>query len=146
MSMWTHITACLSVNTGLIESPKELKKHVKQVLKKAPKITGSEKNADVFVNIQSGYNFSMSHDCDHCEYNNDIKDTDDGEEYKVCGAPEGLDRDCSGKYQTCVVISIQGDLRDRTVGQTQKEFDLFWKYLNDNYYHVKNYSINIEGE
>ena len=66
MSMWTHITACMSVETGIVAKKPELKKQVKEYLDKAPKITGSEGPADVFVNIQSGYSFYTSRNmCPH---------------------------------------------------------------------------------
>lgn len=68
MSMWTHITACLSVETGLTEKRNELKKIIQKELEEAPKITGSEGNADVFVNVQSGYNTFLYADCEHCDY------------------------------------------------------------------------------
>lgn len=57
MSCWTHITACLSVETKFITKKPQLLKQVKKYLENAPKITGSETNADVFVNVQKGYNF-----------------------------------------------------------------------------------------
>ena len=142
--MWTHITACLSVDTSIIEKKPEMRKQIKEFLKSAPKITGSERDVDIFVNIQSGYNFSTSHDCEHCEYRNTLRDViEDGKEYQECDAPDG--HDCSAKYQTCVVISIQGDLRDRTVTQTREEFDAFLKYIESDYY-VRDYSVNIEGD
>ena len=56
MSWWTHITACLSVDTGLAERRSHVKKVITKELKEAPKITGSERDADVFVNMQSGSN------------------------------------------------------------------------------------------
>lgn len=142
--MWTHITACLSVDTSIIEKKPEMRKQIKEFLKSAPKITGSERDVDIFVNIQSGYNFSTSHDCEHCEYRSTLRDViEDGKEYQECDAPDG--HDCSAKYQTCVVISIQGDLRDRTVTQTKEEFDAFLKYIESDYY-VRDYSVNIEGD
>lgn len=144
MSCWTHITACLSVETGMVAKRPELRKRIKEFLKDAPKITGSEGPADIFVNIQSGYNFSMSHDCEHCKYKDSLRDIIVNEkEYQECDAPEG--HDCSARYQTCVVISIQGDLRDRTKDQTQKEFNDFMKYLTMQFY-IRDYSLNIEGE
>ena len=60
MSYWTHITACLSVETGVVAKKPQLLKYVKKYLNSAPKITGSEANADVFVNVQTGYDFFSS--------------------------------------------------------------------------------------
>lgn len=144
MSCWTHITACLSVDTSIIDKKPALKRKVKEYLKDAPVITGSEADADVFVNIQTGHNFSTNRDCDHCKWKDTLRDvTIDGEEYTECDAPNRYN--CWGEYQTCIVISIQGDLRDRTKEQTQKEFDAFLKYIEKEYW-VRDYSINIEGD
>lgn len=111
MSCWTHITACFSVETGIVAKKPDVLKQVRSYLKNAPKITGSESDADIFVNIQKGYDLFGS----------------------------------DGKFQTRVVISIQGDLRDRMQEQTQKEFDEFLKYVEDKYY-IRDYSVNIEGD
>lgn len=144
MSHWTHITACLSVETGIIAKRPELRQKLKKYLKNAPKITGSEGDADVYVNIQRGHNFFTSRDCERCIYKDTIRDIKvDGEDWIECDAPTG--HDCSAEYQTCVVISVQGDLRDREKEQTQKEWEKFLKYIEkDNL--VRDYSINIEGE
>ena len=142
MSNWTHITACLSVETGIIETRKKLAKIVRDYLKKAPKITGSEKDADFYVNVQNGHNVWIGQDCEHCKYRETLRPVIiDGKE--ICDAPE--DHDCSADYQTCVVISIQGDLRDRTKEETQKEFNEFIKYITTKCY-IRDYSVNIEGE
>ena len=144
MSSWTHITACLSVETGMVEKRPELRKKIKQFLKDAPKITGSEGPADVFINIQSGYNFSTSHDCEHCKYKDSLHDIiENGKEYQECDAPEN--HDCFAEYQTCVVISIQGDLRDREFSRTKEEFEKFLEYVKDKF-QVRDYTYNIEGE
>lgn len=144
MSMWTHITACMSVETYTVLNRIELKREVQKILRRAPKITGSEGNADIFINIPSGYNFSTSRDCAHCKYRETRSEVViDGETYQKCEAPDNYN--CSGKYQTCVVISIQGDLRDRLGDQTKREFKEFLDYVKSHYY-VRDYSINIEGE
>ena len=62
MSMWTHIVASIDVDT-FIESD-TIKEDVEKMLEKAPKITGSEGPADVFVNVRSGSNIS-SEDGNH---------------------------------------------------------------------------------
>lgn len=111
MSYWTHITACLSVETGIVAKKPQLLKQVKEYLKNAPKITGSESNADVFVNVQKGYDLFGS----------------------------------EGKFQTRVVISVQGDLRDRMKPQTLEEFNNFLEYVSGLGY-IRDYSLNIEGD
>ena len=143
MSMWTHITACLSVDTCWNKTRQEMRKELRSILKMAPKITGSERDADVFVNIQSGYNTSVSCDCAHCEYGSSVLYSH-SEEGWTCDGPKGYD--CpDGKFQSCVVISIQGDLRDRMKEQTQREFDEFKEFIKT-YFIIRDYSINIEGE
>ena len=145
MSMWTHITACMSVETGIVAKKPELKKQVKEYLDKAPKITGSEGSADVFVNIQGGYSFYTSYDCDRCKYKDSIIELKDenGDDYMMCSAPDK--HDCSAEYQTRVVISVQGDLRDRVKEETEKEFEEFKKYVEKLGY-IRDYAVNIEGE
>ena len=145
MSMWTHITACMSVETGIVAKKPELRRRVKEFLKSAPEITGSEGPADIFVNIQGGYNFYTSHDCDRCKYKDSIIELKDenGDDYMMCSAPDK--HDCSAEYQTRVVISVQGDLRDRVKEETEKEFEEFKKYVEKLGY-IRDYAVNIEGE
>lgn len=145
MSMWTHITACMSVETGIVAKKPALKKQVKEYLDKAPKITGSEGPADVFVNIQGGYSFYTSCDCDRCKYKDNIIELKDenGDDYMTCSAPDK--HDCSAEYQTRVVISVQGDLRDRVKEETEKDFEEFKKYVEKLGY-IRDYAVNIEGE
>ena len=145
MSMWTHITACMSVETGIVAKKPELRRRVKEFLKSAPEITGSEGPADIFVNIQGGYNFYTSHDCDRCKYKDSIIELKDenGDDYMMCSAPDK--HNCSAEYQTRVVISVQGDLRDRVKEETEKEFEEFKKYVEKLGY-IRDYAVNIEGE
>lgn len=89
MSQWTHITACMSVDTYM-RNKKRIKKPIIEYINNAPKITGSESDADVYINLQHGYNVS------------------------------GWNRGRPQEYQTCIVVSIQGDLRDKD-GETTKE-------------------------
>lgn len=141
MSRWVHITSCMSVDTCIGDH--NLIDLVKATLIKAPKITGSEGDADIYVNLQSGYNYSScDSDCEHCKYGKTAKHLKKG--IIKCDAPDNYN--CpQAKYQTCVVISIQGDLRDRLPSQTQKEFSKFYKFIEDNYI-IRDYSLNIEGE
>lgn len=141
MSHWTHITSCISIETGILNNKIGLKREIQKILRHAPKITGSESDADIFVNIPSGHNFFMSRDCEHCKYKDTIKHiTKDGEEYLKCDAPRHYD--CSSEYQTQAVISIQGDLRDRMPEETRKEFSNFLNYIKT-YFSVRDYSLNI---
>lgn len=142
MSRWTHITSCISVDT--FKTSLEPEKMVQDYMKNAPKITGSEGDADIFINIPSGFNVYISHNCKHCTWKDTLRDVVvDGEEYEECDAPDGYD--CSAEYQTCVVISIQGDLRDKGKEETEKEFNEFLKYI-EKAYSIRDYSINIKED
>lgn len=144
MSCWTHITACLSVETEMLRKKPELKREMQKIIRQGPKITGSERNADIFVNIPSGYNWFISHDCEHCKYKETLRTiTIDGKKGQECDGPENYD--CSNKYQSDVVISIQGDLRDREFKDTKEEFENFLKYLQERF-HIRNYTYEIEDE
>lgn len=114
MSQWTHITACMSVDT-CTENKKRIKKSIIEYIDKAPKITGSEADADVYINLQRGYNVSS------------------------------WSRGKTQEYQTCIVISIQGDLRDKDGETTKDEFVEFLNYIEREYI-IRDYSINIEDE
>ena len=108
MSRWVHVTGCLYVETYKEES--DIKKCVEEMLTDAPKITGSERDADIFINPLSGHNTWTNCDCEHCEYGKTVVHLEEGG-FK-CDAEDGYD--CpDGEYQTCVAITIIGDLRDR---------------------------------
>lgn len=101
MSSWTHIVAVLDVETNIHEQQKEKFEEVlREKLKGAPKITGSEQDAHVIVNQLPGYNEIMFDDD-----NNPIK------------------------YQTRAVITVVGDLRDRMRKQTTDEWIKFMNYI-----------------
>ena len=117
MSHWTHITACLSVDT-FKENRKTIKKSIVNYINEAPKITGSEADAEIYLNLQRGYNISS---WKQNKYNDFMK------------------------YQSCIVISVQGDLRDRTKEQTEKEFKEFLAFIAKEY-EIRDYSFNIESE
>lgn len=111
MSNWTHITGCLYVDT--YTQRKNIKKYVEKMLEKAPKITGSEGDLDIFVNPLSGYNVSS---------------------YKTGKNGDWL------HYQTCVAITMVGDLRDTEIKYKKPEILEFIKYIQkflefDIFYH-----------
>lgn len=114
MSRWTHITSCMSVET-CTRNKKRVKKSIIDYINKAPKITGSEADADVYVNLQNGYNLSS------------------------------WSKGRRKEYQTCIVISIQGDLRDKDGETTRDEFVEFLNYIQKEYI-IRDYSLNIEDE
>ena len=118
MSRWTHIVAAIDVDT-YIES-ENLQGDVNELMKYAPKITGSESDADVFINILSGHNVSCWEDGKH------------------------------NNYQTRIVITIIGDLRDRSHKITEKEWTKFKKFIETKIdkkgWEIRNYSCNIIDE
>ena len=101
MSMWTHVTGCIYVDT--MHNSKNIKKYVEKILKDAPLITGSERNADIFINPLSGYNTSV--------YN--------GKNIK--------------NFQTCEGITIVADLRDREIKKTREEVSNFLDFIKDKF-------------
>lgn len=127
MSHWTHIIASIDIDT--YHHDKDIKGYVENILANAPKITGSEGPADVFVNVKSGHNHWVGCDCNACEFKDTIinysKEEGGGWE---CGAPDGFQ--CpEGKYQTRVVITVIGDLRDRERWRTRDEWYEFRDYV-----------------
>lgn len=140
MSHWTHIVGVMHVETYKEES--DIKSYVEAKLKYAPKITGSEGDADVFVNPQSGHSMWTSCDCGRCDYRNSIVRVVDGFE---CDAPEGF-RCPSGEYQSRVIITVCGDLRDRLKEETEKEWDEFYRYVEEELgFGVRVFACKIEG-
>lgn len=99
--MWTHVTGCIYVDT--MHNNKNIKKYVERILKDAPLITGSEQNADIFINPLSGYNTSV-YNGGHIEY-----------------------------FQTCAGITIVADLRDREMEKTQEEIVGFIDFIKDKF-------------
>ena len=144
MSMWTHIVGVIYIDTG-IEDP-QLKERTEKILEYAPKISGSERPADVYVNMKSGYTHSMSRDCKHCIFQHTLTCCDEGG-FK-CKAPE--EYTCpEGRYQTRITITVEGDLRDRMKDRTQEEWEQFLEYVKDKLCStdddVMNVCCNIEG-
>lgn len=140
MSYWTHIIATLDVDTYIED--KNIKEKVEDILKDAPKITGSEKNADIFVNVLSGHNTSTNCDCNSCDYKDTIIHHDKGG--FSCDADKTYQ--CPwGEYQTRVVITVIGDLRDRIKERTKEEYKEFYNFIKDKFY-IRNKSYKILGD
>jgi len=135
MSHWTHIVAAIDIET--YKEDNNIKTIVEKLLQNAPKITGSERDANVFVNVLSGYNYWIGADCKHCEYGNTITRLECGS--FQCQADETY-KCPEGKYQTRVVITIVGNLRDRMTEQTEREYNDFLNYL------IKDCGFDIEHE
>jgi hypothetical protein len=117
----------------------KLKYLIESKLNNAPKITGSECDVEVFVNVLSGYNVYTSKDCNRCKYkDNKINNRD-----FICNSEESYECQ-SGEYQTRVLISIIGDLRDRNKNRTKIEYNKFKDYIKNtlNFY-IRNESLSI---
>jgi hypothetical protein len=137
MSAWTQIVAALDVDTFIHSN--NLKDDIEVILKDAPKITGSEGNADVFVNVLSGYNVFTGCDCDRCEHGDTVKELDDGR--FNCDADD--DYECPyGRYQTRVAITVIGSLRDRYEEETKKEYEEFVRFVDDKFW-IRNQSMRM---
>lgn len=138
MSYWTHITASIDIDSHIED--KNIVNIIKDKLKDAPTITGSEGNAEIFVNVLSGHNVLVTTDCNSCKYKNTIIRFKNG---YICEVNEGFE--CpDNKYQTRVVITIVGDLRDMVKNQTKEEYSRFIKYIKkDLGFSIRNQSVNI---
>lgn len=141
MSQWTHVVGSLYIETYKEED--DIKKFVENILKNAPKITGSEKDADIFVNPLSGHNTWTSCDCERCIYKDTIVHLNEGG--FQCDAENTFE--CpEGDYQTCVVITIVGDLRDKDGEATKKEIEEFIRFLQSNDFDIDYCSIFIRDD
>ena len=93
----------------------------------------------MFINVLSGYNHSTNCDCDHCEYKDTIVHHKTGG--YSCEADE--DYNCPwGEYQSRVVITIMGDLRDRVKRKTAKEYCKFYNFLEERFW-IRNSTFKI---
>jgi hypothetical protein len=139
MSNWTHIVATIDVETNIED--KNIKNIVEKILEKAPKITGSEDDAEIFVNVLNGHNVSTNCDCKSCEYKDTIIHHKEGG--YSCEADQ--DYKCPwGEYQTRVVITVMGDLRDRLKHKTEKEYNKFYHYIDkDCNFWIRNKTVKI---
>lgn len=124
MSWWTYIVATIDIDTW--KERHDIKEYVEKLLKDAPPITGSERNADVFVNVRKGHNVSIAPDCPLCPFFGGYN----AGGYEICRKPTVAKCiDPISEYQTRVVITVAGDLRDRHKPQTQAEWRAFKKYV-----------------
>jgi hypothetical protein len=108
MSRWVNIVGAIQIDTNILEDANILTQEVNEYIKNAPEITGSEENAQAYFILQNGYNY----------FTNEIADNGDMAELR---------------YQTCGVITIVGDLRDRDYYQTREEVMNFAKYIAQQY-------------
>lgn len=95
------------------QSNKQTLNYARHMLANAPKVTVSEGDMQTYVNILNGYNY--------VEFENDTK----------------------RKWQTGVIISLVGDLRDRTIDQTKQELEIFLDYIKDNQCFMRSLSVSL---
>ena len=135
MSKWVYVVGTIEVETyNRSEKPK---KYLKNLIKDAPKITGSEGPVEVFVNIPSGHNVSVTGDCNACPHGK-LKGSD-----IVCKRKEG-DQCTTGYYQTRALITLYGNLRDREIKQTEEEYSAFVRFLEEDCgLGIDNVALNI---
>lgn len=124
MSQWTSIAGVVYLDTML--TIPNIKEFVEKFLEYAPKITGSERNANIFVNVVNHNNFFDDAPCYSCVYGNTVKRLGDNsficKSYKDYKCPEL-------QCQTKIVITVIGELRDKNIEDTKKEWKEFLKYL-----------------
>lgn len=142
MSRWVHVIGAIDVDTYLeIDSIQEV---IDEVIKRAPKITGSEMDCEVFAKVRDGYNTSAydSMACSICPYQDTIEIIDKERNVFTCESP--AEYPCptkDEKYQTKVVITLIGELRDRTLDITAQEINNFIEYLEQQKFDIDNISI-----
>lgn len=125
MSHWTSILASIYINTNIFD--KNIRTKIEHYLNNAPKITGSEGNAEVFISIPYGYTTTITVDCEHCPYGDTVETCTNN---ITCDAPDTF-KCPANDYQTQVVITIMGNLRDRFKEETQREYKEFLKYVRN---------------
>ena len=119
MSRWTHIAGALIVETFEEIPVESANAYFSDKLLNAPKVTGSERDADLFLNVVPGYN--------GCTWNEDGT--------KV-------------EFQSKAVLTLAGSLRDRDQGTVLEELTKFANYIaNDLGWMIEEnaFTINDEG-
>lgn len=112
MSSWTYVVGAIEVDTYGRTSAESI--YIAQsVVDHLPKITGGERDANIYVNLVDGYNSGCSHD----EFGN-YSNLSNRNQYKMF------------ESQTKVVITINGSLRDRHFIETIREATSFINRLS----------------
>lgn len=102
MSKWTNVTGIIKANTYCGSSAKSLY-YAQDTIDHLPRITGSEGSASVHVMLADGYNV--------------ISNMDNWGQRANLGNGNNGDYE----YQSRVLITIDGSLRDRDFNQTLRE-------------------------
>ena len=117
MSRWTHITGTIKVDTLSQIKREDFQRWLESRVALLPKITGSERDADIWIKEKPGYNLST--------WENDTKI----------------------EYQTNAVITIDGDLRDRSQEEVIKELNELFETITRNlHWMIDQYTILIDDE
>ena len=108
MSHWTHINGTIKVSPMGRTQP-EMTYILQTVLEHLPKVTGSEEDMKVYMIQERGYDMSSS--CDEFDMRTD----------------KGVKHFWNSKYgsfetQNSYMLIVRGDLRDRELEETNKEF------------------------
>lgn len=106
MSKWTHVTGAIRIDT-YARSDAEAVYIAQTVANHLPRITGSERDAAVYVNLEAGHNASST-------------DDEFGRPSNLGGRWTRNRRNLFDTQSKCV-LTITGDLRDRSLGQTVRE-------------------------
>lgn len=126
MSKWTYVCGAIWVDTYdscAIEK-------IEEFLVNAPKITGSEKDVEIFLNQTEDCNVYLDSDCGNCKFNDVVRQRE--VTTFTCKAEE--DYKCpSAEFNTMVVMTLFGALRDRTYNKTKEEYDTFISELRENF-------------
>ena len=128
MSRWSYIVAVLQVDTMIdMDSPPDnAVEFLKDIIKEIPKITGSEQDAQIFLNQDSTYGNYLA-TCTKCPYRGTRVFKEGGFQ---CEAPSWYR--CKGEeYNTRVTITISGYLRDKSAVETRKEYKIFKTMLKE---------------
>lgn len=117
MSRWTHITGTIKVDTLSQIKREDFQRWLESRVALLPKITGSERDVDIWIKEKPGYNLST--------WENDTKI----------------------EYQTNAVITIDGDLRDRSQEEVIKELNELFETITRNlHWMIDQYTILIDDE
>lgn len=113
MSLWIHVVGAVYVSM-YTQSNEQTLNHARHMVSHAPKVTGSERDMQVYISLLNGYNRHIFND---------------GEDVN---------------WQTGVIISLVGDLRDRTIEKTNQELKAFLDYIKDNQCFMRGLSVMVE--
>lgn len=100
MSRWVHIRGVIRVDT--FTEIENIEKYIEKELAEAPKIHGSEGDARYYVNSEEKFGV----------YNSSL----------ICSSK-------TTQFQTCVTITVDGDLRDTEMEIVEEEYRAFLDYL-----------------